>query len=170
MTITYRNKFRDWLAFQAYCAPRNPVIILTSIGFFLFVTSQIVLPAMRGASAGVSMFACVICFIFVELLLIAFIVGFLAIITVLPMIFPRDKQLYCERTLATGGESLFTESEYGRSETKWSVVRKLVRTRSYIFLVLGQHNAFVVPRTAFDKPAQWDDFYEVCKENKSEFA
>jgi hypothetical protein len=170
MTITYRNRFRDWLAFQAYCAPRNPVIILTSIGFFLFVTTQIVLPATRETAAGVSLVVCVFVFIVVELLLIAFILGFLAVVTILPMIFPRDKQLYCKRTLNTGGESFFTESDYSRSETKWAVVRKLVRTRSHIFMFLGQHSAFVVPRSAFEEAGEWDAFYEVCKQNKSEVA
>jgi hypothetical protein len=170
MTITYRNRFRDWLAFQAYCAPRNPVIILTSVGFFLFVTSQVVLPATHATLASVPMIACLIVFILVELLLIAFILAFLAFITILPMIFPRDKQLYCQRTLTTGGETFFTQSDYSRSETKWSVVRKLVRTRSYIFMFLGQHNAFVVPRSAFEEEGEWHAFYEECKENKSEAA
>ncbi|HEX3624101.1 MAG TPA: YcxB family protein [Verrucomicrobiae bacterium] len=168
MTITYRNKFRDWLAFQAYCAPRNPVVILTSMGFFIFVTSQLVLPAIHSTPATVPLVICIIGFILVELALIAFILGFLAFITILPMIFPRDKLLYCQRTLSTGGESFFTESEYNRAETKWSVVRKLVRTRSYIFVFLGSHNAFVVPRSAFEKATHWDAFYEACKENKKQ--
>lgn len=167
MKITYRNRFRDWLAFQAYCAPRNPVIILTSVGFFLFVTSQIVLPAMHQTAAGVPLAASVVGFILVELLLIAFILAFLAFVTILPMIFPRDKLLYCERTLSTGADTFITESEYNHSETKWSVVRKLVRTRSHIFLFLGQHNAFVVPRSAFEEASEWDAFYKVCQENKS---
>lgn len=168
MTITYRNRFLDWVAFQAYCVPRNPITILTSAGFFLFVTSQIVLPAMHSTPANVPLAICVIEFIFVELLLIVFITVFLAIITILPMIFPRNRQMYCERKFVTGGDAFFTESEYSRSETQWSAVQKLVRTRSYIFLFLGQHNAFVFPRSAFEESAQWDAFYEACKENKSQ--
>jgi YcxB-like protein len=168
MTIAYRNKFRDWLAFQLYCAPRSPVTILTSVGFFLFATFEVVLPATRETAASVPLAACVIGFIVVELLIIAFILAFLAAITIIPMIFPRNKLLYCERTLKTGDETFFTESEYSRSETKWSVVRKLVRTRSYIFMFLGQHNALVVPRSAFEKADQWDAFYEECIENKSQ--
>ena len=164
MTITYRNGFRDWLAFQVYCAPRNPIIILTSVGFFLFTTFQVVLPATRETAASVPVAACVAGFIVVELLLIAFILAFLAAITILPMIFPRNKLLYCRRTLKTGDDTFFTESEYSRSETKWSVVQKLVRTRSYIFMFLGQHNALVVPRSAFEKETHWEDFYQVCKE------
>ena len=168
MTITYRNGFRDWLAFQVYCAPRNPIIILTSVGFFLFTTFEVVLPAMHGTPAGVPLAACVIGFIIVELLLIAFILAFLAAVTILPMIFPANKLLYCQRTLKTGDDTFFTESEYSRSETKWSVVRKLVRTRSYVYLFLGQHNALVVPRRAFEKEEQWHAFYEECKENKDQ--
>ena len=168
MTITYRNKFRDWLAFQAYCAPRNPIIILTSVGFFLFATFEVVLPATRQTAASVPLAACVVGFIVVELLIIAFILAFLAAITIIPMIFPKDKLLYCERKVSIDDDAFYTESEYSRSETKWSVVRKLVRTRSYIFMFLSQHNALVVPRSAFEKADQWDAFYEVCKENKSE--
>ena len=168
MTITYRNGFRDWLAFQSYCAPRNPIIILTSVGFFLFATFEVVLPATRETAASVPLAACVIGFIAVELLIIAFILAFLAAITIIPMIFPGNKLLYCKRTLKTGDDTFFTESDYGRAETKWSVVQKLVRTRSHIFMFLGQHNALVVPRRAFDKADEWDDFFQVCKENKSQ--
>ena len=168
MTITYRNRFRDWLAFQVYCAPRNPIIILTSVGFFLFTTFKVVLPASRATAAGEPVFACVIGFIVVELLLIAFILAFLAAITIIPMIFPRNKLLYCKRTLTTGVDTFFTESEYYRSETKWSVVQKVVRTSSYIYMFMGQHNALVVPRSAFEKESHWNDFYQVCIENKDE--
>jgi YcxB-like protein len=171
MSITYRNGFRDWLAFQAYCAPRNPIIILTSIGFFLFVTSQIVLPAMHETSASLPLAGCVIAFIFVELLLIAFILAFLAAITILPMISrKRNKLLYCDRKVSVDNDAFYTESEYNRSEVRWSVVRKMVRTRSYIFMFMGQHNAVVVPRRAFEEPAQWDAFYDLCKRVKSRAA
>lgn len=161
MTITYRNGFRDWLAFQAYCAPRSPIILLTSVGFFIFVTCKIVLPGMRANQAGVPLAACVIGFIIVELLLIAFILAFLAAVTILPMISrKRNKLLYCERKLSIDSDAFYTESEYSRSETRWSVVQKVVRTSSYIFMFLGQHNAVVVPRRAFEEAGQWDSFYE----------
>jgi hypothetical protein len=161
MTITYRNGFRDWLAFQAYCAPRNPIILLTSLGFFLFVTSQIVLPAMHAMPAGVPLAACVIGFIIVELLLIAFILGVLAAITILPMISRKKNMLlYCERKVSIDSDAFYTESAYNRSETRWAVVQKVVRTSSYIFMFLGQHNAVVVPRRAFEEAGEWDSFYE----------
>ncbi len=167
MTITYRNGIRDWLAFQAYCVPRNPITILTSVGFFLFATFQVVLPRAHAMPTSVPVAACVVGFIFVELVLITFILAFLAFITVLPMVFPRDKQLYCERKLGIDDDAFYTESEYSRSETRWSVVRKLVRTPSYIFMFLGQHNAVVVPRRAFEEAEQWNKFYELCQRVRS---
>lgn len=167
MTITYCNKFRDWVAFQAYCAPRNPITILTSVGFFLFVTSQVVLPRAHALPSSVPLFACVFGFILVELALIAFILAFLAFITILQMIFPRDKQLYCERKVGIDNDALYTESEYSRTETRWSVVRKLVRTPSYIFMFLGQHNAVVVPRRAFEEAKEWEKFYDMCSKIKT---
>jgi YcxB-like protein len=170
MTITYRNQFRDWLAFQAYCIPRSPITILASVGFFLFVTFQVVLPRAHQMPASVPLVACVFGFIFVELVLIAFILAFLAFITILPMFFPRDKQLYCERKVSIDDDAFYTESEYSRSETRWSVVRKLVRTHSYIFMFLGQHNAVVVPRSAFEEAEEWDAFYETCIRVKSQAA
>src|SRR5215469_11653117 len=132
MTITYRNGIRDWLAFQAYCVPRSPITILTSVGFFLFATFEVVLPRMHAMPASVPMFACIFGFIFVELVLIAFIMGFLAFVTILPMIFPKNKLMYCERKFSTGVDTFFTESLYSRSETKWAAVRKVARTHSYI--------------------------------------
>jgi hypothetical protein len=121
--------------------------------------------------AGVPLAACVIGFIFVELVLIAFILAFLAVITILPMISRKqNKLLYCDRKVSIDNDAFYTESEYNRSETRWSVVRKLVRTRSYIFMFLGQHNAVVVPRRAFEEAAQWDAFYELCNRVKSRAA
>ena len=168
MTITYRNGFRDWLAFQAYCVPRNPITILTSIGFFIFVTTQVVLPRAHAMPSSVPLAACVFGFIVVELALIAFILVFLGLITILPMLYPRDKLLYCDRKLRIDNDAFYIESEYNRSETRWSVVRKMVRTPSYIFMFLSQHNAVVVPRRAFEEAAEWDKFYGLCHKLRGE--
>jgi hypothetical protein len=166
MTITYRNGFRDRLAFAAYHLPRKPLIILMTVGILLFFTFESVLPAAHSASADKPMVVRVIAFIFVETLLVLFLVAFWAVITVITMVSTKNKPLYCQRALTVGDEAFVTESEYGRSETKWTLVQKLARTRSHIFMYLSQESAVIIPRRAFESRTQWDTFYDICRRNK----
>src|SRR5262249_33760191 len=138
------------LAFAAYHLPRNPIILILTIGIFLFFTFESVLPAARSLPADRPAIVGIIAFVLVELLLVFMIVGFWTVITLLTMISRRNKPLYCERTLTVGDEAFITESQYGRSETRWSLVQKLARTRSHIIMYLSQENAVLVPRRAFD--------------------
>lgn len=167
MKITYRNKFSDRLAFAAYHLPRNPIFLLFTIGFFLLITFESVVPSIRSARADSSMVVQIVAFIFTEMVLAAVLVSFWTVITVVMMISKKNKPLYCERTLTIGDETFFTESEYGRSETKWTVVQKLARTRTLIIIYLSQETAVIIPRRAFENKAQWDACYELCRRSKT---
>lgn len=170
MTISYRNGFGDRLAFAAYHLPRKPLVMLMTAAFFLFFTFEIVFPAARSLPANQPMVVRAIAFFMVEMLLLLVLVVFWAGITLLTMISTRNKPLYCQRSLTVGDESFVTESEYGRSETKWTLVQKLARTKSHIFMFLGQDNAIVVPRRAFENSDQWDKFYEICRQGRGRTA
>ncbi len=166
MTITYRIGFGDRFAFAAYHLSRNPIILLMTVGVLLFFAYNSVLPAIR-SSPSVSLYAKVIAFMFMELLLLIAVIVFWAVLMLITMISKRNKPLYAQRTFTVAEDGLVTESEYGRSETRWKQVQKLARTRKHIFLYLSGEAAVVVPRRAFADAAQWDAFYEICKRGRS---
>jgi len=82
------------------------------------------------------------------------------------MISRKNKPLYCQRILTVGDEGIITESEYGRSEIKWSLVQKLARTRKHIIMYLNQQSAIIIPHRAFESVTQCDTFYEICRRSK----
>jgi hypothetical protein len=164
MTLSYRNTIRDRLAFAAYHVPRNPLILLMTIGCFLLITFTIMVPAVRQVPEDRPAYAKMIAFIFVELLLALFMIAFWGVIILLSMISRRNKPLFCDKTITLGEEAFIGESQYGKSETRWTMVQKLARTRSHIFIYLNQENAVVIPRRAFENAAQWDTFYDFCKQ------
>lgn len=167
MTITYRNNFRDRLAFIAYHLLRNPATLVIAIGAFLFFTYETAIPAARSLPTDTPVFFQIIVFILIESLLVFFFVAVWAAFILLAMISRRNKPLYCKRTLTLQDEMYVTESEYGKSETRWQIVQKLVRTRAHIFMYVNQENAVVIPRRAFETPAQWNAFYDFCKQRTS---
>jgi hypothetical protein len=163
MKVTYRNTFRDRLGFAAYHLPRKPLLVLMTLAFFLVFTFQIAVPGMRTMPPATSMFVRVLTFVIFEGMLIAALLVFWTVITLLTMISTKNKPLYCERTLTVGEPGFVVESEYGRSETKWSLVQKLGRTRNHILMYLSADAAVIVPRRAFADAGQWNFFYEICK-------
>ena len=159
MTIRYQNTFRDILAFCFYHYPRSPVVIgsyMVSFAMISFVTFQS-LPKDGSIAAKV--------IVFVMFEIVAF--GILAVVfgfsTIVGMISRRNKTLLTERTIALGEDGFISETPHSRSEMKWSIVQKLARTRSYIFIYVAQHSAHIVPRRAFQDAGEWDTFYEFCK-------
>ena len=167
MTITFRNTFGDRLAFVAYHLPRNPVILLMTIGSLLFLTFTAVVPAARSVRPDLPEFARVLAFVFVEMLLVLLLVAFWSLIIIVTMISRKNKTLICERTITLRDDAFATESQYGRSESRWPIVQKLARTRRHIFIYVNQSSAVVIPRRAFDSSARWDSFYDFCKQRTS---
>jgi hypothetical protein len=163
MTLSYRLTFLDRLAFAAYHLPRNPVILLVSVGFFLLVTFQSVLPAVRELPADTSVFVRVFTFAFVESMLALVLLAAMAGIILLTMLSRKNKTLHCDKTITLGEEAFIGESQYGRSETRWAMVQKLARTRTLILIYLAQESAVLIPRRAFESTEQWDAFYEYCR-------
>ena len=163
ITVTYRLTFGDRLAFAAYHLPRNPFLVAIVVGFPLLITFQSVLPAMR-ANANQPLLARIFAFVVLELLLLLLFITIVAAIILVTMISRRNKTIYCERNLTVSDEAFATESQYGKSETRWPMVQKLARTWNHIFMYLNQESAIIVPRRAFESFAQWVAFYDFCKQ------
>ncbi|MCK4904833.1 YcxB family protein [bacterium] len=164
MTLSYRNTFRDQLAFILYHLLHTPFCLLFLVGLCLIVTFGSVIPAVQRVSTDQPMFAVVIAFILIELLLALFFFGFVVVFTILSMISRKNKTVFCEKTITLGEEAFVNESEYGKSETRWTIVQKLACTRRHIFIYLNQQAAIVIPRSAFESSEQWDAFYAICRQ------
>jgi YcxB-like protein len=164
MTITYRNKFRDRLAFAAYHLPRNPFFLIITVGFYLFFTFESVLPATRALKTNQPLAVKIIAFLLVESFFAFVLMALLFAIISLTMISRRNKTLFCEKKITLGDEGFFAESPYGRSETRWEIIQKIARTRRHIIMYISQDNAVVIPRRDFETSQQWDEFYNFCKQ------
>ena len=140
MTISYRNSILDSLALEAHHLPRQPLVYISIICFFLLVSFE------SGVSAVV-------------------ITGFCLIIVLLIKISSMKKFFLGQRTLTISDELLVLESSNGRSELRWRIVQKCIRTRNHIFMYVSQQSSIVIPRRAFESTLQWDTFYETCKRN-----
>ena len=160
MTITYRNTFRDHLAYHVYHLLHSPLVLLATAVMLAMITFTSVPPALSGTE---SVAVRVIGFVFLELLLVIAIAGFWLVIILLTMISRRNKALAAERTVTLGEDGFMLESVYGKSEYKWPVIQKLARTKGHAFLYFSQHGALVIPRRAFEGVAQWDAFYDYCR-------
>lgn len=103
-------------------------------------------------------------FIVIEMVLASAIVMVFGISIVLSMISRRNKAYYAERTLTIADTGIASESQYDKSEVKWTIVQKLARNRRYIFAYTSQHAAYIIPRRAFSDEAQFDAFHAFCEQ------
>lgn len=159
MTIRYQNTFRDILAFCFYHYPRSPVVVISygiTFAMFSFVIFQ-------SLPKDVSVIAKVIVFLMMEVIAFAILVAVFAFFTVIGMISSRNKTLLTARTVTLDEDGFVSETPDSRSEMKWSIVQKLARTRSYIYIYVAQHSAHVVTRHAFQDAREWDSFYKFCQ-------
>jgi hypothetical protein len=90
--------------------------------------------------------------------------GLMAISVVLSMISSKNKTVLTDHTLVLADEGFVEETPYNRTEGKWRGVQKLARTRRHIFIYIAPYMAHVVPRRAFQDDAEWNAFYEFCKQ------
>jgi hypothetical protein len=105
----------------------------------------------------------IIVFLMMEVVAFVILVMVFGFFTIIGMISRRNKTFYTDRTISLGEDGFISETPHSRSEMKWSIVQKLARTRSYIYIYVTQHSAHVVPRGAFQEIGEWDSFYEFCK-------
>jgi len=167
MTLSYNNTYWDRFAFGAYAMRRNPLILIMGIFLLLLITFGILVPGARDANVDKSLAVQIIAFIMVEVFVVLLIIAMFTVIILLTTISPKNKTMFCPKTITLGEESFTGESEYSKSEVRWKMVQKLVRTKKHIFIYLAQDNAVVIPRRAFEKASDWEAFYELCKQRKS---
>ena len=164
MTIRFTLTFRDLLAFCRYHYPRSPFVI----GTFLFCMALLTVPLTQALFADppkdLGLVTRTVAFIVFEMVLASAIVMIFGVSIVLSMISRRNKTYYAERTLTIADTGISSESQYGKTEVKWTIVQKLARNRRYIFAYTAQHAAYIIPRRAFSDEAQFDAFFTFCEQ------
>jgi hypothetical protein len=163
MTINYHMTFRDRVAFARYSLPRKPVLVVMLVACLIYVNWQILVPAIQQSPKHYSWFVNAITFVVMQAIFLSVLITIISVATLLSMISKKNKTVYCERSLTVGADGFVVESKYGRSETRWTMVQKLARTRSHIFLYLNSDAAVVVPRRAFADEGVWNSFFEICR-------
>jgi len=129
------------------------------VGFAII--SLIVFQALPKDGGGVTK---VITFAVMELIAFSFLAAVVALSVVLSMVSRKNKTIITAHTIIRGEEGFTEETPYSKTEQKWTIVQKLARTKSYIFIYVAQYASHVVPRRAFRDDAEWNAFYEYCRE------
>ena len=162
ITVVYRNSFRDYLGFSIYYYVRNPVIW----GIFIIILAVGIKPNLGSVlevAADHSLVYQVILFITLELvpefIFLFIIITGIVIDSLIKSLHSRHIQ--CSITLGNG--VILNETQYSRGELKWQGVRKIARTKNYIYLFILHHGAICIPRSAFSSTQSWDSFFAECQ-------
>ncbi len=148
------------MAFCFYHYPRSPVVIgFYGIGFALL--SLVVFQALPEDEYIVTR---VIAFVVMEFIVFCFLAVMFGLSVVLSMVSRKNKTILTEHTITLGDQIFTEETPYKKTEQKWTIVQKLARTKNYVFIYVAQYMAHVVPRRAFRDDAEWDAFYEYCRQ------
>ena len=162
MKVNYKNTFGDLVAFLWHSQTRSPVqmgIILLISGFISWQGSQSSIGKHHMAIIAVA-WLMVTTFIFVVLLIPAFLISILGIIS------KKNKPFFADKFIELTENNIITESRYGRSELAWGIVQKLKRTRHVILIYTGQSVAIVIPKRAFTNEQDWDAFYSFLETHR----
>ena len=154
-TVTYKNTFPDILAYMRHHYFRMPMMYVV-LAFFVYSTSISTWSAIPATgSAGERIFT----FVIIETVILAVLILATFLFSALSMLSRRNKTIFTEHTISLLPEALVEETQYSRSEFKWSSVQKIAKSRRYIFVYMSQHQAHVIPRRAFQSDADWNSFY-----------
>jgi hypothetical protein len=166
MNVTYRVKFGDKTAFQAWAVVRQP---LMQLGFICFVSIMTYLDVIRGwpTNRTIGFQICYVCFC--EFFIICICILILAGSIGVSVLMHKDRQSDAERTLTLGDQGFRVESNLSSTEVKWAGVAKAVKTRNRIFLCLNAVSAVIIPRHAFVSAEAYDTFFEFCRQKVAVF-
>ncbi len=70
----------------------------------------------------------------------------------------RNKTFMTDNTLEVQEDKFFAENRYCKTEYKWEIVQKVIKTKRHMVLYVTQGTGIVVPRRAFQNTADWDAF------------
>lgn len=159
--IRYKNTFADVLWFSLYTYTHSPVLLLlySALAGLVCFSAYTSVPASASFAAR----------IFTTLFMFAFIFSFVFVATALfvvaSLISKANRTILTQHNISVGEAGLIEETEFNRTEQKWTGIPRLVRTRRHIFAYVSQYAAHVIPRRAFKDTAAWDAFYFELQSN-----
>ena len=158
--VRYQLTLGDLLRFRCLHRLRSPFfvgfvalwLVLASIAFFLLAFTE---GDMGSRILWVIVADCFALAGFLSLCLVG---------AILDLVSRRNRMLFAENVLTLDESGLTAESQYAKSEMKWPIVQRLVRTRYSVLFYVTSRSAFVVPRRAFRDDAEYDAFCEYCRQ------
>ncbi len=160
MIIKYRNSYGDILAFCFYHYPRSPFVA----GSCAVSIALISLVATTAASREGGPVVRILSFFLIMLVASLFFAALFAISVLLSISSSKNKSVLTEHTITLTPANFTEETAFNKMEQNWAIVQKLARTRNHIFIYIAQHMAHVIPRRAFSNDAEWNAFYDYCRE------
>lgn len=160
MKIKYHNTYGDYFAFLVRYVIRRPdVHVINAVCLALVIWST--MKCMPDEFPAVVKWA--VCIVVAAGLALVFLTVF-AITMVIGVFSRMNSTFLTEHTLAIAPEGLVEETEFNRSEYKWSAVQKVVGSRKHLFIYVSAGSAHIVPRRAFDSDAEWEQFHEKLRQ------
>jgi len=159
VNITFRLKRRDlFLANVQAILQQRFIVVLVAIGS-LWIGYQ----TWQDLSPTRSLLARVLTIIIVELIPLSLLGAILVLFLVYFAFSKNSKFMLTEQTITVDENFLASQNEYFRSEMKWKIFQRMVRTPQYLFLYFPTISAMVIPRHAFSTKEQWDSFDAFCR-------
>jgi hypothetical protein len=162
LTLEYRLGFRDHLALTLYAIFRSLYFWGTALVLVLLPFKANV-DAVMQVSGHRPLLWRAIMLIMMQLAplgVFALLVAGLALVSIASRM-NRTQHTLNRVTFGEGG--IEGESAYVRSAFQWSMIKKVRRTRAYIYLFPQSRAAMVIPRRAFASQSAWDQFWESCQ-------
>ena len=162
MSVSFKNKFRDFLWFTHYCMFRvvrgAPWLILLPCAC-VFFGARALSPQPATAFVGILDFVAVAAVAgSLSLFLFA-----LAVYSLVSVCSPSGMRVSQEQTIALTEQSILVRSPRTQMKITWHEVRRLAQTKHYLILHFHEFAALIIPRRAFQSDRQCHTFYVYCE-------
>jgi hypothetical protein len=76
----------------------------------------------------------------------------------------RNKTMLSKQTITLTEPVMICESEFSKSEVKWTAIQRIIRSGNYIYLYISELGALLIPKRAFSSLVEWNEFLRYCRE------
>jgi hypothetical protein len=162
LTLEYRLGFRDHLALTLYAIFRSLYFWGTALVLVLLTFKANVDAVMQVAGHRPLLWRAFMLIVMqlAPLGVFALLVAGLALASIASRM---NRTQHAVNRVTFGEGEIVGESAYVRSAYQWSMIKKVTRTRAYIYLFPQSRAAMVIPRRAFASQSSWDQFWESCQ-------
>ncbi|MET3138306.1 hypothetical protein AAKU61_002673 [Undibacterium sp. GrIS 1.2] len=154
--LHYSNTIPEMLVFQWTHAARSPwyyvLFVFWSYAWFASVTEAWTSSSWSCLSCSVIYFSIMFAIVFITFLVLGS----------APQLFQFFSKVHraslAPRTIIISDTGLIEETSNSRAEYNWSAVQRILQTRSLVALYISPLGAHLIPKKAFESPAQWQQF------------